>query len=388
MKPIVRCLALILLVCFSAVALAAPITFTPAQQESVNKITGKGGLVMQLAADSDLLVVNLSLGGKTTTDAELAEVKNLPKVAQLNLANTAITDAGLAAVSGLAELTTLHLEKTGVTDAGLANLKGLGKLEYLNLYATGITDAGLAHLSGLKNLKKLYLWQTKVTDAGVAALKKSVPAVVVNRGEELAIVIKTPETSASSSGSASKALNSKCPVTGKDVVLPNTLLHDGKLVAFCCDKCPKAFAKEPAKYAANIKFDIAETPAKKPEEKKPAEKKPDAKPADVKPVVKTPEAKPADAKPAAKATEAKPAEAKTADVKPAEKKPEAKPADAKPQAAIPVINTKCPVSDHPIEVGFTAVVDGKTLGFCCDKCLAKFNKDPKQYVSKIAADAK
>ena len=45
------------------------------------------------------------------TDVELAEVKNLPKIAQLNLANTAITDAGLANVEGMSELTTLHLEK-------------------------------------------------------------------------------------------------------------------------------------------------------------------------------------------------------------------------------------------------------------------------------------
>jgi YHS domain-containing protein len=310
MKPAARFFALALMVCFSAVALAAPIAFTAPQQESVNKISAKGGLVMQLANDSDLLVVNLSLGGKTTTDAELAEVKNLPKVAQLNLANTAITDAGLSAISGLTELTTLHLEKTAVTDAGLANLKGLSKLEYLNLYATGITDAGLANLDGLKNLKKLYLWQTKVTDAGVAALKKSVPGVIVNRGEELAVVIKTPEV--------------------------------------------------------------------KPDDKKPEVKKPEVKPA-----VKAPEAKPA-----VKAPEAKPAEAKPVDKKPEAKPADAKPADPKPQAAVGVVNTKCPVSDHAIEAGFTAVVDGKTVGFCCDKCLAKFNKDPKSFAGKIVADAK
>jgi len=386
MKSVVRSFALLLMVCFSVSALGAPITFTPAQQDSVNKITAKGGLVMQLASDSDLLVVNLSLGGKTATDAELGEVKNLPKVAQLNLANTAITDAGLAAVSGLSDLAVLHLEKTAVTDAGLANLKGLAKLEYLNLYSTGVTDAGLANLSGLKNLKKLYLWQSKVTDAGVNALKSSVPGVTVNRGEELAIVVKVPEATASTSasGSASKALNSKCPVSGKDVVLPNVLTHDGKLVAFCCDKCPKAFEKEPAKYAANIKFDITATPEKKPEDKKPEVKPADVKPAEVKPAVKTPEVKPADVKPVEKKPEVKPA-----DVKPIEAKPtDVKPVEAKPQAAIPVVNTKCPVSDHAIEVGFTAVVDGKAVGFCCDKCLGKFNKDPKKFADKIVADAK
>jgi len=375
MKSLVsRSLALLLVASLALIASGAAVQFTPAQQESVNKISGKGGLVMQLAADSDLVVVNLSLGGKQITDAEVSEVKNLPKVSQLNLANTAVTDAGLANVAGLSELTSLHLEKTGVTDAGLANLKNLSKLEYLNLYGTAVTDKGLANLSGLKNLKKLYLWQTKVTDAGVSALKKADAGLVVNRGEELAIVVKPPEAAPAAKpadakpadgktvATGAKPLNSKCPVSGKDVVLPNVLTYEGKLVGFCCDKCPKAFEKEPAKYAANIKFDIA-PPA--------TEKKSDAKPADAKPADK----KPADAKPAEKKADDKKAAAPAAD----------KPAQA---AAAAVINTKCPVSNHAIETGFTALVDGKTVGFCCDKCLAKFNKDPKAFADKIVADAK
>src|SRR3954469_16662133 len=193
MKPL-RTLVLALLICFSIRAAGAPIQFTPAQQEAVNKITAKGGLVMQLANDSDALVVNLSLAGKQATDAELAELKNLPKVAQLNLANTAVTDAGLASVEGLTDLTSLHLEKTAVTDAGLAHLSKLTKLEYLNLYNTAVTDAGAEKLAGLKSLKRVYLWQTKVTDAGSGSLKKAIPGVTVNRGEELAIVVKPAET--------------------------------------------------------------------------------------------------------------------------------------------------------------------------------------------------
>jgi YHS domain-containing protein len=362
MKSTVRVLgSLVLAVCVAVSAVAAPVTFTPPQQESVTKLTAKGGLVMQLANDSDALVVNLSLAGKQTTDAELAEVKNLPKVAQLNLANTAITDAGVAHLAGLGELTMLHLEKTAVTDAGLAHLKNLSKLEYLNLYGTGVTDAGLAHLSGLKNLKRLYLWQTKVTDAGVGKLKTSVAGVVVNRGEELAIVVKPVEASQSASAGASKPINTKCPVSGKPVEGNNVLTHEGKTIGFCCGNCPKAFQKEPAKFAANIKADAAPAAAAKPE-KKPEEKKPEEK-------------KPAEA--------AKPAAA----AKVEEKKPEEKKTEAKPQAAANVVNTKCPVSGKGADAAFTAVVDEKTVGFCCDKCLANFNKNPKKFADKIVADA-
>src|SRR5687768_6340316 len=271
MKPTAPKLALLLLVTLTAsTALAAPIQFTPPQQESINKLSAKGGLVMQLANDSDALVVNLSLGGKQITDAELEQLKSLPKIAQLNLANTAVTDAGLPHIAGLAELTHLHLEKTAVTDAGLAHLENLAKLQYLNLYNTPVTDAGLSNLSGLKNLKRLYLWQTKATDKGVADLKKSIANLYVNRGEELAIVVAPPPADPKAT-SAAKPINTTCPVSGKPVDPTKTLVHEGKTVGFCCENCPKAFEKEPAKFVSKIKADA------KPEEKKPEEKKPEEK---------------------------------------------------------------------------------------------------------------
>jgi len=202
----------------------------------------------------------------------------------------------------------------------------------------------------------------------VNGLKKAVPAVVVKRGEELAIVVKPVEAApaapaagkaadgkaAATAAAGAKPLNSKCPVSGKPVVLPNVLTHDGKLVGFCCDKCPVEFKKDPTKYAANIKFDIA--PEKKEEPKKAEEKKPEAKPAEKKP----------------------------AEAKPAEKKVDAKAAAA---SATPV-NTKCPLSGEDVDKAFTVVFEGKTVGFCCDECQGKFKKDPKKYADKIVADAK
>jgi YHS domain-containing protein len=42
----------------------------------------------------------------------------------------------------------------------------------------------------------------------------------------------------------------KCPVSGKAVKAESTADHNGGKVYFCCDNCPKAFAKNPAKFAA------------------------------------------------------------------------------------------------------------------------------------------
>ena len=89
-----------------------PGPLTPPQQEAADKLKAKGASVMQLAADSDLLSVDLGIAGKAVGDAELALVKELPKVSELDLHGTSITDAGLANIEGLATLARLHLEKT------------------------------------------------------------------------------------------------------------------------------------------------------------------------------------------------------------------------------------------------------------------------------------
>jgi YHS domain-containing protein len=344
----------------------AEVQLTPQQQEAANKLTAKGGLVIPLAADADSLVVSLNMAGKQATDEDLAQLKNLPKISQLNLANTAVTDAGLAHIGGLSNLTHLHLEKTAITDAGLSNLKNLSSLVYLNLYSTNITDAGLANLSGLSNLKRLYLWQTKVTAGGAENLKKSLPNVVINRGEELAVIVpKPPEPSSASA----KPINTVCPVSGKAVVLANTLAYEGKTIGFCCDKCPKEFEKDPKKFAANIKADA------------PADKKPEEKKAEAKPAEKKPDAKPADAKADAKAAEKKP-DAPKADAKPAEKKPE------EPAKAAVAINTKCPVSGEDVDEKIVSLYEAKGVGFCCEDCQKKFLKEPAKFKDKIVADAK
>ena len=264
-----------------------------AQKDAATKLQAKGGLVIPVAANSDALIVSLSTVGKNAGDADLALVKALPKVEQLDLRNTAITNAGLANLEGMASLTHLHLEGTAVTDEGLAHVKGLANLTYLNVYNTAITDKGVAELSGLKNLKRLILWQTKVTEAGVSSLKKSLPELYVNRGEEMAMTTqpytpakveakpepkkeaakpedkkpadkksedKKPEekkpVQATAVATPVKAINTKCPVSGKDVDPAHVVLFEGKFVGLCCDKCQAKFVAEPKKYIDKVVADV------------------------------------------------------------------------------------------------------------------------------------
>ena len=249
------------------------------QKDAVTKLQAKGGLVLPIAANNDSLSVSLSTAGKAAGDAELALVKMLPKVEQLDLRNTSITSAGLANIAGLTTITNLHLEGTAVTDDGLAHIKNLNNLTYLNVYNTAVTDKGIGELGGLKNLKRLYLWQTKVTDAGVTGLKKSLPDLYVNRGEDLTITTqpapaippaapkkdkKKPEaakptvadaTKAIEAPAGTKAINTKCPVSGKDVDATKVSIYGGKAVGLCCEKCQAKFVAEPAKFMAKVVAD-------------------------------------------------------------------------------------------------------------------------------------
>ena len=157
---------------------------TDAEKAAMAEIRKAGGQVMELAQNDARLDVAFHLADGKIDDAQLAPLKNLPKLAQLNVRGKEITDAGLVHIKDSKGLVRLHLERTKVTDAGLEQLKGLESLEYLNLYGTAVTDAGLKPLEALKKLKRLYLWETKVTDAGVAALKAALPELQIVRGVE------------------------------------------------------------------------------------------------------------------------------------------------------------------------------------------------------------
>ena len=61
-------------------------------------------------------------------------------------------------------------------------------------------------------------------------------------------------------------------------------------------------------------------------------------------------------------------------------------AEAKLAAAGEAVNQNCPVSGKPIDADVVAMGDGKTVGFCCAKCQAKFSEDPTAFADKVKTD--
>ena len=238
-------------------------TVAAADPAVLQKINALGGGAMPLAANTNLLSVNFSLAGAKIDDAALESMKGVTdQIVWLNLANTSVTDKGLAALAGLKNLRRLHLEKTGIGDDGLVSIKGLGELQYLNLYGTKVTDKGVASIGGLKKLKNVYLWQTAVTDAGAADLAKALPGLYINRGIDPPAKVVEIAAPPAPAPAAAKPINTKCPISDKDIDGAQTFTYKNQLIAFCCGDCKGKFEKEPEKFIGKVKeFKAAAAPA-------------------------------------------------------------------------------------------------------------------------------
>ena len=50
------------------------------------------------------------------------------------------------------------------------------------------------------------------------------------------------------------------------------------------------------------------------------------------------------------------------------------------------VNQLCPVMvEEPVDPRFTLEHEGRTIGFCCEKCVAKFRSNPERYRTRLAA---
>lgn len=218
--------------------------------------------------------VNASVHGKAFTRAELAKVSDAvgANVRWLDLSGTAVADEDLAMLTNYPNLQRLHLQRTAVTDEGLTHVAALSSLEYLNLYGTKISKAGLEKLKAMPKLRQLYLWQTQVSPAEAKAFadEKMDKAQIAEwerqigelkqriRGQQVRVDVGTPvatnEVKVADAGKAAStnSINAICPVSGKPIDAAQTVLHEGKLVAFCCQHCKAKFEENPKEFADKI----------------------------------------------------------------------------------------------------------------------------------------
>lgn len=81
-----------------------------------------------------------------------------------------MTDDAILEFATFQGLKRLHLQRTSITDAGLRVAAGFGMLEELQITGSSITGAGLDHLTDRKSLRVLDLTNAHINDEGVEKL--------------------------------------------------------------------------------------------------------------------------------------------------------------------------------------------------------------------------
>ena len=249
-------------------------------------------------------LVWLNLAGTGVSDAGLKAVAGFKNLQRLHLERTSITDDGLAAIAGLAELRYLNLYGTKVTDKGLAALKSLKKLQSLYVWQTAVTEGGAKELNGTLAALKINRGveepakpvEEKKDPAAAPAAGKPInakcpvsgkdvdpAAVSVYKGQTIGFCcmnckakfdakpedligkvaeFKAPEPKPEpkkeepkkeeKKDDKKKAINTKCPLSGKDVDVAAVSVYKSQTIAFCCGNCKGKFDAEPAKYIAKV----------------------------------------------------------------------------------------------------------------------------------------
>ena len=165
---------------------------------------------------------------------------------------------------------------------------------------------------------------------------------------------------------AKQEFQATCPVSGQPAKETAFLEHNGKKVYFCCMNCPKAFAKDPKKFATKVNYQLIETDQ----------------------VVQV--ACPIAGRKINPETAEEFAGTKVAFCC---EKCQGKFNAASDEQKVTLIcaditkgftlQTECPVSGKPIKAEHVVEHKGKKVYFCCPNCPAAFEKNPEKFTAKL-----
>lgn len=224
--------------------------------------------VAPLATDTPLLEVDFSAVGQATTDTLVTRLLEpvREQVARLSLSRCAITDGVLTTVARIPHLQRLDLSSTPVTDAGLAALADHPRLAELVLVRARLSDAAVDSLLRMPALERIYVWQSGLSAGAVARLRRERPALAVDAGDVLGppALETEPEVHVAPAGATATAIepartpsslapaNTLCPVSGQPVDAAYSIVFRGRVIGFCCAKCPTKFWADPEAYASKV----------------------------------------------------------------------------------------------------------------------------------------
>jgi hypothetical protein len=249
---------------------AAPVALAPriapADPKAITAL--EAALVHVEKADpaTELLWIDFAANAPKWTDAELANslAPLAQQVAELSLARTQAGAQTLALAAKMPQLERLDLRASPVDDAALAGLGKHAHLEQLVLVRAKLSDASVETLLALPALKRVYLWQSGITPEGIARLSAGKPKLVVDAGDAAATATLESEGAPKFSSTAPipgavaaaavslEPVNTVCPVSGAPVNKKYLVVFEGRVIGFCCNKCPGEFWADPEKFRAKL----------------------------------------------------------------------------------------------------------------------------------------
>jgi hypothetical protein len=236
-------------------------------------------------------------------------------------------DAEISALAPIAPaLYWLDLGETAVTDTGLSALKSMKNLRRLHLDRTKVTDAGLAHLAPLSHLESLNLHATSIGDRGLLALQ-SLPRL-------RSVYLWQTKVTPAGVEKLAKAQTDQAKIARWKAQM-------AELEANIRDE----------HFRADLGGSLATAPSV------PAES------VAMPPLPSAAASKSISSKPAAAAALARIEGGN----------------EEKSGVARGVVNAICPVSGEAVDAEITEPVEGKLIGFCCEKCRQRFRAEPGKF---------
>jgi uncharacterized membrane protein len=175
-----------------------------------------------------------------------------PYIAELSLRGVSSASQILARCRPWERLSHLDLSYASLDRDGLAAAAEAGRLEELTLIGTSLTPEAARDLGTVSSVEALHVWESNIPGETLAELREKRPALVLNDGSitppvplevEPAFTFGTPAVMASLT-----PVNTTCPVSGQPVDDAFAIVHDGRVVAFCCEACPGRFWEDPGKF--------------------------------------------------------------------------------------------------------------------------------------------
>jgi uncharacterized membrane protein len=210
---------------------------------------------------SPLLWVDASAVADTLDDTRaraLLEPLRL-QVAELSLARAPVGDALLPLLADMPSLQRLDVSRTRVTGAGLAALAGHPRLRELRAVRAPLGDAAAEALAALPALRRAYLWEAGLSDAALERLATERPelellALTPADAEILEVEPPVVVGSAALPGAVPSLapVNATCPVSGSPVDPAFALVFEGRVIGFCCARCPGSFLEDPAAFRGRL----------------------------------------------------------------------------------------------------------------------------------------